>query len=139
MSVPIKRRLQRVASTFNAKARKLHVPGVVSWQMLAVMPERCHYCDIHLTLDQGSWDHVLAFDRGGTNEITNIVRCCTDCQRRKHTKTPKEFAEHRVLVVTCKRPGCGVSYTPRWAEWINGRARYHSRACAGAARGHPEW
>ena len=34
----VKRRLQRIASTFNAKARRLHVPGVIGWQMLAAMP-----------------------------------------------------------------------------------------------------
>jgi len=135
----IKRRLQRIASTFNAKARRLHVPGIVSWQMLAAMPGTCHYCGLELSLDQGTWDHVAAFDKGGTNEITNIVRCCTDCQRRKHTKTPEEFAEHQVLWATCKRPGCGRQYQPRWAEWINGRARYCSRRCSGSARGHPEW
>ena len=135
----VKRRLQRIASTFNAKARRLHVPGVIGWQMLAAMPGTCFYCGLELSLDQGSWDHTLAFDRGGTNELTNVVRCCTDCQRRKHTKTPIEYAEHQVLLVICKRPGCGVQYQPRWAEWQAGRARYHSRACAGAAKGHPEW
>lgn len=139
-----KRRVQRIASTFNAKARRLHVPGVVSWQMLANVGRidrsgevisLCFYCATELRLSDGSWDHTQAFDRGGTNFLTNIVRCCTDCQRRKHTKTPDEFAEHRVLEVTCKRPGCGNRYRPRWAEWLAGRARYCSHECAGAAKG----
>lgn len=130
-----KRRLQRIASTFNAKARRLHVPGVVNWQMLAAMPGVCVYCDTELRLDDGTWDHATAFDRGGTNEITNIVRCCHRCQRIKFNKTPGEYAEHAVRLVVCKRPGCGNTYQPRWAEWQNGRARYCSHQCAGMARG----
>lgn len=131
----IKRRLQRIASTFNAKARRLHVPGVVSWQMLASMPGVCAYCGIELRLEDGTWDHATAFNRGGTNEITNIVRCCMQCQRTKFDKTPVEYAEHSVRIVTCKRPGCGNTYQPRWAEWQNGRARYCSHRCAGMAKG----
>jgi len=133
--VSIKRRLQRIASTHNAKARKLHVPGVLSWQMLAAAGDYCRYCGTELRLEEGSWDHFLAFDRGGTNEISNIVRCCTACQRRKFTKTEAEYAEHRDRLVTCKRPGCGVQYKPRWAEWEAGRARYCSHVCAGMAKG----
>lgn len=129
-----KRRLQRIASTFNARARKHRVPGVVSWQMLLSLGNTCYYDGTQLTVNDGSYDHVLAFDSGGTNVITNIVRCCMTCQRTKFTKTPDQFAQHRALTVTCARPGCGVTYQPRWAEWINGRARYHSHACAGWAR-----
>jgi 5-methylcytosine-specific restriction endonuclease McrA len=133
--VDVKRRVQRIASTFNAKARRLHVRGVVSWQMLAAMPGQCRYCGVELRLEDGSWDHYVAWDKGGTNEITNIVRCCNTCQRSKFTKTEAEYAEHRDRLVTCKRPGCGVQYKPRWAEWQAGRARYHSHQCAGMAKG----
>jgi len=130
-----KRRLQRVASTFNAKARRLHVQGVVSWQMLASAGDSCRYCGLELRLEDGSWDHYIPWDRGGTNQITNIVRCCTGCQRSKFTKTEAEYAEHVVRLVTCKRPGCGNTYQPRWAEWQAGRARYCSHQCAGMAKG----
>jgi hypothetical protein len=129
--IPV-RRLQRIASTFNSKARKYHVPGVVSWQMLAAMPGQCAYCPIVLdNLDEGTWDHVLPFDRGGHNTIDNIVRCCTDCQRRKFTKTPDEFAASESLRVVC--PIDGTVFKPRWAEWQRGVARYCSLSCAGIA------
>ncbi len=131
--IPV-RRLQRIASGFNAKARRYHVPGIVSWGMLASFPQRCEYCGTGLDLNQGTWDHQIAFDKGGTNEISNIVRCCTDCQRRKFTKTPAEFAEHRDQWVQCSRPGCPNQYKPRWAEYQRGRARYCSHQCAGAMR-----
>jgi 5-methylcytosine-specific restriction endonuclease McrA len=129
-----KRRLQRVAAGFNRKARRLHVPGIVSWQMLANKPGRCFYCPTELTLDQGTWDHQIAFDRGGTNEVQNIVRCCTSCQRRKFTKTEEEYSAHRELLVTCALPGCTKTFKPRWAEYKRGMARYCSHAHAGAAR-----
>jgi len=126
------RRLQRIASSFNSKARAHHVPGLVVWQMLAVAGHNCAYCNIWLdTLEEGTWDHALAFNRGGTNEISNIVRCCTSCQRRKFDKTPAEFAAHKALTVTC--PIDGTVFQPRWAEHQRGMARYCSRRCAGKA------
>jgi hypothetical protein len=134
IDVPI-RRLQRIASSMNARARKYRAPGSVSWQQLAIKGERCEYCGVWLTLDQGSWDHQISFNDGGQNWPDNIVRCCVDCQRRKHTKTPGEYAAHRVLTVTCARPGCGNTYQPRWAEYQRGKARYCSHRCAGSAKG----
>lgn len=102
--------------------------------MLAAMPGECSYCNTELTLETGTWDHVIAFDKGGTNLISNIRRCCTNCQRRKFTKTPAEYDEHRAMVVNCALPGCPNTYTPRWAEWQRGKARYCSLKCAGASR-----
>jgi len=130
-----KRRVQRIASSFNAKARKRHVQGVVTWEMLAALPPECRYCGIGLGLEHGTWDHYVAWDNGGDNWITNIVRCCTTCQRTKFTKTEEEFRAHQKLIVTCARPGCGATYQPRWAEYQRGMARYCSHTCAGMARG----
>lgn len=135
ISYATKRRLQRIAASFNAKARKRHVQGVVTWEMLASLEPSCRYCQIGLDLDHGSWDHYIAWDRGGDNWITNIVRCCTTCQRTKFTKSEGEFEAHKQLTVTCARPGCGNSYRPRWAEYQRGMARYCSHVCAGMARG----
>jgi hypothetical protein len=130
-----KRRLQRIAAGFNRKARKFHVQGVVSWEMLAALGDRCTYCGVGLSLEHGTWDHQVAFDKGGTNWITNIVRCCTGCQRRKFTKTPEEYAAHKDLMVKCARPDCDVMFKPRFAERQRGMAKFHSYACAGMAKG----
>jgi 5-methylcytosine-specific restriction endonuclease McrA len=35
-------------------------------------------------------DHVLPKSRGGTNEWTNLVTCCSKCNRDKDNKTPDE-------------------------------------------------
>lgn len=132
--VSIKRRLQRIASGFNAKARRYRVPGVTTAEHLALMPGKCHYCGVLLTLDGGTWDHVIPFHRGGSNELSNIVRCCTSCQRRKFTKTPEEYAEHQSMMSRCALPGCDNTWQPRYAERKRGMARYCSRSHAAQSR-----
>ena len=135
-----KRRLGRIASGFNSRARKHHSLGVVSWETLILVDRRygglCVYCGTELPLSGGTWDHQIALSEGGRNDVRNIVRCCVDCQRRKFTKTPEQYAQHQELTVTC--PIDGVVFHPRWAEWLNGRARYCSHRCAGAARWQKE-
>ena len=129
------RRLGRLAAGFNSRARRYHSLGVVDWQTLVLIHARaggnCQYCGTHMELDHGTWDHSVPLSEGGRNDITNIARCCTSCQRRKFTKTPAEFDAHRALTVIC--PIDGVEFKPRWAEWVAGRARYCSHRCAGAA------
>lgn len=128
----MKRRLQRIAASFNARARRWRAPGVVSWQQLAATADDpCVYCGIDLTIADGTWDHKIAFNEGGTNWFDNIVRCCMTCQRAKFTKTPEEFAAHKRLVVVC--PVDGTEFQPRWAEWKRGMAKYCSLSCAGIA------
>lgn len=129
---PEERRLNRLAASYNKKAAQHGVPGVVSAVSLARKPMVCNYCGIGLEVGQGTFDHVIPFDKGGTNNDDNIVRSCLTCNRKKFTKSPAEFAEHRDLVVACVV--CGKEYKPRWGEWINGRARVCSRKCAGRKR-----
>ncbi len=129
---PEARRLTRLATSYNKKAQRLGVPGVITAVDLVRKPMKCNYCGIGLEVGQGTFDHVIPFDKGGTNENINIVRSCLTCNRKKFTKSPAEFAEHQNLVVACVV--CGDTYQPRWGEWINGRARVCSRKCAGRKR-----
>lgn len=94
---------------------------------------RCDYCDILLDPMIASFDHVVPFTKGGTNTLDNIVLCCITCQRSKYTKTPDEYEAWQKLKVTCP---CGVVFRPRWADWIRGYGRFHSRACAGRSAHH---
>lgn len=127
----LKRRLQRVASSMNARARKYHAPGVIHWANLAIMGNTCHYCGIEMLLEDGTWDHKIALNEGGTNWVSNIVRCCMTCQRTKFTKSPEAFEAHKELTVTC--PIDGTVFQPRWAEYQRGMAKYCSLRCAGVA------
>ena len=129
---PVHRRLQRIASGFNSKARRLGRRGTVTWLHLYYLPDRCFYCDVGMDKMDGSYDHVLSFDQGGSNDPSNIVRCCVSCQRRKFTKTPEEYDEHRLMRVTC--PVDGKVFTPRYAEAKRGMAKYCSRSCAAKSR-----
>lgn len=128
----VERRLGRISAGFNAKARRLNRRGVVLWTHLAALPPKCFYCGIGLSMMEGSFDHRISFNDGGTNDPSNIVRCCIGCQRRKFTKTPEQFAEHRSMTATCAI--CGRTWTPRYAEAKRGMARYCSRSCAAKSR-----
>ena len=131
----ILRKLQRICGGFNRKARQYHVRGVCTPLVLASKGDQCAYCDTSMgSLRDGSWDHVVPFDKGGTNESDNIVRCCTSCQRRKFTKSRSEYMAHMDLTVTCALPGCDITWQPRWGEYQRGMARYCSRSHSARSR-----
>jgi hypothetical protein len=134
VAVTPRRRLGRIASAFNVKGRRLGVPGTVTAEMLARMPQSCHYCGISLGIMDGTWDHSIAFDKGGDNMLSNIVRCCTTCNRRKFSKSPEEFVTHDKTTAVCALPGCGNEWQPRYAEYKRGMARYCSRSCSAKSR-----
>lgn len=96
--------------------------------------DRCFYCEIGMDKMDGSYDHVLAFNEGGTNDPSNIVRCCVSCQRRKFTKTPAEYEEYRHMRVTCALDGCDKVFTPRYAEAKRGMAKFCSLSHAAKSR-----
>jgi len=48
---------------------------------------KCVYCGNHKNL---TIDHVLPKSRGGTNRWTNLVTCCSNCNRKKGDRTPYE-------------------------------------------------
>jgi len=47
----------------------------------------CVYCGSKKNL---TLDHVIPKSRGGSNEWTNLVTCCSKCNRDKDNKTPDE-------------------------------------------------
>ena len=129
-----RRRLVRVAAAMNKRARRHHAMGLLRWEDLAALPAWCRYCGIGLEPLHGTFDHVVALERGGPNLPANLVRCCTKCQRSKFTKTAAEFAEANALVVTCALPGCGKTWKPRYAEYKRGAARFCSLSHAAKSR-----
>ena len=48
----------------------------------------CAYCGTKKNL---TIDHILPKSRGGQNNWTNLVTCCSSCNLRKGSKTPEEF------------------------------------------------
>jgi hypothetical protein len=130
------RRCIRAAAALNAKAIRLGAPGRVTGpDLVAVFAGRapnCPYCGIGIEPMSCSFDHMVPFARGGSNEPSNIVACCLTCQREKFDKTPSELAAYRRLVLTC--PICGRAYRPRWGEYREGRGRVCSRRCSARKR-----
>lgn len=121
----------------NKKARLLGVRGRVTAVDLGRIHQRtphCTYCRVGLAATEGGFDHYIPWDRGGTNYPADIVRSCLGCNRTKFTKTPEEWAEYEKVWVTCRRPGCGTVFKPRYAEWKNGRATVCSLSCAAKLR-----
>lgn len=38
-------------------------------------------------------DHVIPKSRGGSDDLSNLVACCEQCNGQKGAKTPEEFLE----------------------------------------------
>ena len=132
---PLQRRLVRIAGAMNAKARRLGATGRVSAESLLLVIQRyqrCPYCGDDVDPMHGSFDHVLAFDRGGPNTSDNLAFGHLSCNRTKFTKDPAEHAAFANLSVTC--PVDGTVFRPRYADWIRGLGRYCSRSCSARSR-----
>jgi hypothetical protein len=126
----------RVAGAMNVKALRTGVRGRVTAAELAQVileaEHLCNYCGIEVPDMEGSFDHVIPFDRLGDNLPHNIVRCCVACNRMKATMSVEELEQYAALRVTCH---CGVVFRPRWADWKRGYGRTHSRVCSGQLGG----
>jgi len=75
---------------------------------------KCPYCEIPLSVanEYGArthFDHMQPLSRGGTNDDSNIIACCADCNIRKGSKTVFEFM--------CERMGLQI---PVWAHMNSG-------------------
>ncbi|HAM42100.1 MAG TPA: hypothetical protein DCP69_12435 [Candidatus Omnitrophica bacterium] len=90
------------------RARKLRAPGSHSVEQWEVLKEaysyRCAYCLCKRPLTR---DHVVPLTLGGSDSIENILPACQQCNSRKHTKTPDEFAEWMVGAVARTAPRKG--------------------------------
>jgi len=50
----------------------------------------CQYCATSLRASEATLDHVVPRSKGGVTSWTNIVTCCSKCNRKKGGKSPKE-------------------------------------------------
>lgn len=66
---------------------------------------RCHYCGVQMVRRGGrnmfTLDHVIPRSRGGSNALSNLVGCCTECNNDKGSLTGEEYAA--VLAVRKRR------------------------------------
>jgi 5-methylcytosine-specific restriction endonuclease McrA len=68
-----------------------HKIGIM-FQLAARQGMTCHYCGVELTAPSQhcatmpTLDHVVAKKNGGTDELSNLVLCCSRCNSRKGSK-----------------------------------------------------
>jgi 5-methylcytosine-specific restriction endonuclease McrA len=68
----------------------------------------CQYCGIRCTVASVTIDHILPVSRGGKTTWDNVVACCSNCNRRKGSRTPMEAG----LALRSK------PRRPSWREWL---------------------
>lgn len=78
-----------------AKASGQKVPLVTETDLLAIAEEypNCAYCDVKLTQDIRSYDHVYptSVEYGGANIPDNLVCACKYCNSQKRNRSVHEF------------------------------------------------
>jgi hypothetical protein len=50
---------------------------------------KCHWCNIHLTLDTSTVDHVIPLHRGGLDNANNRVLACEPCNTKRGHAMPE--------------------------------------------------
>lgn len=58
--------------------------------MKKMLRPRCWYCGKDLFIER-TIDHQMPRSRGGTDDLSNLVYACANCNARKHNKTVEEF------------------------------------------------
>ena len=53
------------------------------------------YCGKKLTKRNATLDHIIPLSRGGTNDKSNIVWCCKECNWDKGSKLISEWMEEK--------------------------------------------
>lgn len=53
---------------------------------------QCHYCGRHQRRGMHV-EHVIPVSRGGTNDMSNLVLACAECNSSKGAKTPGEWRQ----------------------------------------------
>ena len=74
-----------------AKARGLRR---TAWWDRQIQAGICHYCGKHVGRADLTMDHVVPLTRGGRSTKGNIVPACKECNSRKHSLLPVEWAEY---------------------------------------------
>ncbi|MGN0892673.1 MAG: HNH endonuclease [Oligosphaeraceae bacterium] len=69
----------------------------------------CHYCGRHFPPRELTMDHLVPIARGGRSTKGNLVPCCKECNTRKNTMLPLEWAEY---VQRFSAPSAGSSPAP---------------------------
>jgi hypothetical protein len=85
------------ASAMNSRAKSLGKAGRLTIRDLRhriyESGGRCEWCGVDLVRRDFELDHILYLSGGGTNHVDNLAVACPDCNRRKASKHPAQFAQ----------------------------------------------
>jgi len=55
----------------------------------------CYYCEVPLTFEKATVDHLTPVSKGGTNDSMNLVLACRSCNMEKSDMTENKYWEFR--------------------------------------------
>lgn len=53
---------------------------------------QCFWCDVALTFEEATLDHIITAGRGGPFKPKNLVLACLPCNKRRDDLDPHQFA-----------------------------------------------
>lgn len=74
-----------------AKARELRQS---QWWKNRISKGVCHYCGAQVLPKELTLDHIVPLVRGGKSNRGNCVPACKECNSKKQSLTPVEWAEY---------------------------------------------
>ncbi len=74
-----------------ARARELRAS---QWWKRRIAAGACHYCRRTVGRARLTMHHVVAMGRGGRSTRGNVVPACKDCNTKKQSLLPVEWAEY---------------------------------------------
>ena len=74
-----------------AKAKQLRK---TRWWQQKTASGECWYCGRRVGYANLTMDHVIPIARGGRSSKDNLVPCCKDCNTKKKSALPVEWAEY---------------------------------------------
>jgi 5-methylcytosine-specific restriction endonuclease McrA len=93
---PIK---DRIRSRLYRSIRRARIRGVGSDPITIPKSSHinCYYCGKRVAVAQAEQEHVVPISRGGSDRAYNRVWACPECNDKKATKHPNDFACQQVL------------------------------------------
>lgn len=56
---------------------------------------KCLYCNVDLTHDNATADHIIPISNGGNNTQVNLIVCCNDCNSERGNLEFKDFLKSK--------------------------------------------
>ena len=70
--------------------------------MVKLFKNRCFYCDDYHNIHKLTVDHIIPKSKGGTNDITNLVPSCHQCNSKKADFDINYFMREILKLKECK-------------------------------------